>query len=200
MRKIIVVDYQSRWPSEFVELATELRGACSAWPGLNEQILRIDHIGSTAVPGLAAKDVIDIQISVADLQQPQSVAGLIRAISAISYEHVPNMQDNLVGVDDSSLELRKLYFREANSRRPTHIHVRQPGRLNQEYALLFRDFLRADELVKSAYQQVKQALALRFRDDVSSYYAIKDPYMDTVYRAAQMWKQACGWVPDDAYL
>ena len=77
--------------------------------------------------------------------------------------------------------------------------MREEGRLNQLYPLLFRDFLRADEPTRLAYEDIKRELARRFADDVEAYYAIKDPYMDTVYRAALMWKEATAWTPDDAF-
>ena len=58
---IVITEYQSRWPAEFAELAVRLRRAAG------DLALRIDHIGSTSVPGLAAKDVIDVQVTVADV-------------------------------------------------------------------------------------------------------------------------------------
>ncbi|XOV83946.1 MAG: GrpB family protein [bacterium] len=68
MREIKIVPYMQSWPAEFSQMARQLRG-CAA-----QNIERIDHIGSTSVAGLAAKDVIDIQITVADLDNPAHVA------------------------------------------------------------------------------------------------------------------------------
>ncbi len=177
-KKIEVVGYQVRWPEEFATLALALV------EGLGGLALAVDHIGSTAVQGLAAKDVIDIQISVADLDCPD----LISIISALGYDHRPGLRDNFVGLADDSPELNKLYFCELPGEREVHIHVRQLGRLNQQYSLLFRDYLRADLVVRAAYQRVKQTLAVRFAHDPEAYYAIKDPYMDTIYRAALLWQ------------
>jgi len=67
--------------------------------------------------------------------------------------------------------------------------VRKLGRLNQQYPLLFRDYLIADANVRQAYEQVKRELATRFAHDSQAYYAIKEPYMDTLYRAALLWQR-----------
>ena len=65
--------------------------------------------------------------------------------------------------------------------------------------MLFRDFLRSNSLVRKAYDVVKRELAQHFPDNPVAYYAIKDPYMDTVYRAALMWRDSTGWKPDDDF-
>jgi GrpB-like predicted nucleotidyltransferase (UPF0157 family) len=64
---------------------------------------------------------------------------------------------------------------------------------------MFRDFLRNDDFMREAYQKLKIELAERFPDDVKAYYAIKDPYMDTVYRAAQLWAEWNKWLPDENF-
>ncbi len=188
MSKIEVVDYRLEWPAEFEAIAGEIRSA------LGSDAVRIDHIGSTAVPRLAAKDIIDIQVSVADINRNSNLVHRLKALGYDFRTHIKN--DNLVGVESSSPELQKIFFRQPKGQRPANVHVREEGRLNQLYALLFRDFLRADTFVRSAYESVKRELARRFADDVDAYYAIKDPYMDTVYRAALLWKDATSWKPD----
>ena len=71
--------------------------------------------------------------------------------------------------------------------------------MNQEYALLFRDYLRAETSVRDAYGAIKKELADRFGDDVDAYYAIKDPHMDTVYHAAKLWAKLEHWKQDDDF-
>jgi GrpB-like predicted nucleotidyltransferase (UPF0157 family) len=188
MTKIEIIDYKPSWPSEFQAIALELRAA------LGSAALRIDHIGSTCVPQLAAKDVIDIQISVPNIGQCDD---LVSRLTDMDFAFLPQItNDNLVGVDNSSPELRKLFLRQPEGRRRAHVHIREEGRLNQVYALLFRDFLRSNSLVRKAYDVVKRELAHHFPDNPEAYYAIKDPYMDTVYRAALIWKDSTGWKPD----
>lgn len=129
-------------------------------------------------------------MTVADLNQQK----IIELLSQQGFRYKANIvSDNLVGMDACSDELRKLYFREKAKHKEAHIHIRELGRMNQVYPLLFRDFLCQDKLVREAYGQVKSALALRFSDDLESYYAIKDPYMDTIYRAACLWAEKVNW-------
>ena len=191
MKKIEMTEYQSSWPGEFSAIAGKLRTA------LGDQVLRIDHIGSTSIPGLVAKDVIDVQLTVASLDCADELIGGLSREGYIHNAQISN--DNLVGTDNASKELRKLFFRRANGSRPTHIHIRELHRVNQQYSLLFRDYLRADPAVCLAYADIKRALAVHFSHDVSAYYSIKDPHMDTVYQAALLWREINGWQADQEY-
>jgi GrpB-like predicted nucleotidyltransferase (UPF0157 family) len=186
MRSVEIIEYRSRWPDEFADIATRLRR--SGGPN----VVRIDHIGSTSVPGLAAKDVIDIQVTVRDLSSP----GPIRAFEAVGFRRKDGIgSDLLTGLAPDSPELRKQYLREPAGERRTHIHVREHGRLNQRYALLFRDYLRSDGLARQAYEQVKRRLATIYPNDIDGYLAIKDPVMDLIYAGAEHWAAASGWQP-----
>lgn len=176
---IEILDPKPEWPADFAAIASDLQRV------LGSLALTVDHIGSTAVPDLPAKDVIDIQVSVKNLADPAILEALISA----GYQFVPEItNDNLLGFSGELQELTKLYFRQKAGHRPAHIHIRQQGRLNQDYALLFRDFLTANPDFKAAYASVKTELAARFPNDAPAYYAIKDPYMDTLYRAACLWR------------
>jgi GrpB-like predicted nucleotidyltransferase (UPF0157 family) len=150
-KAIAIVQYDEHWPLEFRRIGRSLRGA------LYDLALWIDHIGSTAVSGLAAKSVIDVQVTVAALDAPTIVTALAplgyTLRGDITRDHAPP------GRDDAPAEWRKLYFRAPVEQRPTHLHVRQAGRANQRYALLFRDYLRAAPATAAAYAQIKQALA-----------------------------------------
>jgi len=183
---IIILEPNPNWPQEFEALAQPLRKA------LGSLALAIDHIGSTAVPDLAAKDIIDIQITVKDLNDTNIVDALTKA----GYNHRGDViHDNFVSFSHKSPELRKHYFREAKGTRVHHIHIREQGRLNQRYALLFRDFLLKDTVTRQVYGKIKTELARRFTTDKSSYYAIKDPLMDSIYQAAELWAHQTNWKP-----
>lgn len=189
MNQIEVVQANPEWPQQFGAIADKLRQT------LQTEALRIDHIGSTSVHDLAAKDVIDIQISVADLVRERVTAKLIE----LGYRLSPHASDNLVGLAEGSPDLQKRFLREPSGHRRVHVHVREMGRLNQSYALLFRDFLRSNELIRRAYQMIKLELADKFADDLDSYYAVKDPHMDTIYGAAKLWASQVNWQPDEAF-
>ena len=192
-RPIEIIEYQERWVVEFQEVAGRIRTA------VGDTALRIDHIGSTSVPGLGAKDIIDIQITVADLSHCTDFENRMIANDFIENGNVH--YDNFFGDDLSpGTELRKKYFREpANSRR-CHIHVREAGSFNQRYAILFRDYLRSKHSARNTYQILKQRLSQLFPDSIEGYLFIKDPLMDIIYTAAEEWAIRTKWEPSKETL
>ena len=183
---ITILPYRSGWPDEFLRYAADLRSA------LGSLALRIDHIGSTAVPGLAAKDIIDIQITVAALEpaveEALNPAGYTRIVR-ITQDHIPP------GGPADLDQWTKWFFRPPAGARPANIHVRLAGRANQRYAVLFRDYLRTHPAAAAAYAQVKSALAGYPADDMDAYYAVKDPVCDIIMAGAEAWAAETGWQP-----
>jgi len=182
----VIQPHRESWPSEFVRVRTLLQAA------LGDVAERIDHIGSTSVPGLAAKDVIDVQVGVVDLDDPRlgpAFDSLGATATDITADHVPP--------DDRSdpSDWEKRYFRAPASWRPTHLHVRATNRANFRYALLFRDYLRHSAGAAAAYAQVKLVLSRLHSDDADAYYAVKDPVCDLVMDAAERWATEVGWTP-----
>jgi GrpB-like predicted nucleotidyltransferase (UPF0157 family) len=181
-----IVAYQHQWPEEFRTIAEDLRR------GLGAAALRIDHIGSTAVPGLAAKNVVDIQVTVAALDDR-----LLERFTALGYRHSAAITSDHRPPDDagSDSNWQKWFFKPPPDQRPTNTHVRLAGRPNQRYALLFRDYLRAHPASAAAYAELKRRLARELRD-VRTYPDVKDPAVDLIYLAAQEWAQTSGWQPE----
>lgn len=183
---IIIVPYDPRWPAEFATIRATLRTA------LGDLALRIDHIGSTAVPDLAAKDRIDIQITVRALTNEVEEAlgqyGYRRSLR-LTRDHRPPT----VAGPDSDWE--KWFFNPPEEQRPTNVHVRVAGRANQRYALLCRDYLRTHPLAAQAYAQTKKALARYHADNIDAYYDIKDPVFDIIMAGAEEWAQSVQWQP-----
>jgi len=183
-REIVIVAYRPEWPEEFERIREWLAGT------LGESALRIDHIGSTAVPGLAAKDIIDVQVTVAALDiavlDPAFArVGCSRATD-IDHDHVPPTATEGDG-------WRKLYYRPPADMRPTHLHVRRASSANGRYALLCRDYLRAHPLATGGYAQVKLALARQDAFDWDKYYDVKDPVCDIIMAGAEDWAATMGW-------
>jgi len=185
---IEIIPYQSHWPAEYNLIASVLRS------GLGELALRVDHIGSTAVPGLAAKDVIDVQVTVAALDDR-----LAQGIQALGFSpRVGIWQDHRPpGYQGPESDWEKLLFIEAPGQRRAHIHVRVAGRPNQRYPLLFRDYLRAHPDSAAAYAELKRRLAACLSDP-ETYPEVKDPAVDLIYLAAEDWAAATGWQPGAA--
>jgi GrpB-like predicted nucleotidyltransferase (UPF0157 family) len=185
---IEIVPYRDAWVEEFRTVARRLR------EGLGDVALRIDHIGSTAVPGLAAKDIIDVQVTVASLEPVGLIrVGLARAEFVlrddIGDDHRPPGE---TGPEEDWL---KRYAREAPGEKRTHIHIRQQGRRNQRYALLFRDYLRAHPHMAEAYARLKCRIAEYHRGDRDAYVEIKDPAVDLIALPAEEWAERTGWAP-----
>ncbi len=185
-RRIVITPYSVRWPGEFARVEEALHGA------LGDIAERIDHIGSTSVPGLAAKDIIDVQISVVDLADPR----LIPAFELLGATAIDITSDHVPPGDQSEPSAwEKRYFRPPPSWRPTHLHVRETGRANTRYALLFRDYLRHSAGAAAAYTQIKVVLSQLHPNDMDAYYAVKDPVCDLIMDAAERWANDEAWTP-----
>lgn len=169
--------YSVTWPERFAQIAQPMRQA------LGPVALRIDHIGSTAVVGLAAKPVIDLQISVADFE-PLDAYRL--PLSQLGY---------LFRADNP--ERTKRYFREAPGHPRVHIHVRRTGSFSEQFALLFCDFLRTHPEVASEYAHLKIGLARQYSrvEDRAAYTEAKSPFIWKVMAQADAWAQQTGWLP-----
>jgi GrpB-like predicted nucleotidyltransferase (UPF0157 family) len=183
---ITIVPYNPRWPVEFSHLAAPLQQA------LGDLALRIDHIGSTAVPGLAAKDIIDMQLTVRAF-----TPALERALAAFGYERRTDItaDHRPPRAAGPHSDWEKWYFQPPASQRPTHLHVRIVNRANQRYALLFRDYLRAHPVAADAYGIIKHQLARYHPTDWDAYYDIKDPVCDLIWSAAEDWARVTNWQP-----
>lgn len=173
---IEVVDYDPRWPERFhswrERLARELGPAAQL----------IEHVGSTAVPGLPAKPVIDVQVSVPDLDDEASYVAPIER----------------VGVALRSRDAEHRYFRPAGQRaRDGQVHVCAAGSAWEREHVLFRDYLRANADAAAAYGRLKRRLAERYRADRIAYNEAKTGFILDHMELAERWAADTGWsVPD----
>lgn len=167
--------YDPGWPGLFAALGRRLRTALGA------AALRIDHIGSTAVAGLAAKPIIDVQISVADFEP---LAAYRVPLESCGFRFRPKPQ-----------ELSRRYFRERPGERRTHIHVRRAGSFAEQLNLLHRDYLRADAARANEYAQLKHSLTHLLHTDRQAYVDAKAPFVWETLRRAEQWSDQTGWEP-----
>src|SRR5690242_1591729 len=147
--KIAIENYDPSWPLIFADVAKRVREA------FGHRALRIDHIGSTSVPGLSAKDIIDLQVTVANLEFEDSFLAQLAKdglaiVPEIVSDHVPAGR-----LADPKLWSKK-YARSSAQGRRVHVHVRMAGNPNQRYALLFRDYLRASPDTAASYDLIKR--------------------------------------------
>jgi GrpB-like predicted nucleotidyltransferase (UPF0157 family) len=158
--QIVILPYQSNWLAEYRALVEALRQIVPT-----ESLFH--HIGSTAVPGLGAKDIIDIQVTVTSLEYLDA-----DALTTLGYIELPGLADHSPpGRELPPSELVKRFFR--GTQRPAHVHVRVAGRFNQRYPLLSRDYLRAHPVTAAAYEVIKRHLSAWSPQDMDRYYEVK---------------------------
>jgi len=189
------------WPDQARRIVARLETACGA------KALRGDHIGSTAVPGLDAKDSIDIQVTVESLAAADELsAGLLSAgyprIEHITAdEHKPEARSTVARYDrsdDAGLWQKRIHG-SADPGRPTYVHLRVDGWPNQQFALLFVDWLVANPDVRKEYLAVKRNAeqVAAPNGGIEAYVAAKEPWLLDAYRRAWDWADASGWRPRD---
>ncbi|MDN5708889.1 MAG: GrpB family protein [Planococcus sp. (in: firmicutes)] len=149
MRKVIVTAYDERWPIEFEHAAEAIRGM------LGSKCLKVEHIGSTAVPGLAAKPVIDLLVAVSDIEAIDRYEEDFRKLG-----YQAKGENGLPG---------RRYFERGGNERTHHVHCYEQGSLEISRHLAFRDFLKANPQVASAYGELKMKLAKQYPLDIEQY-------------------------------
>jgi len=159
-RELQVVDYDSGWPAEFDALASRVR-AC-----LGEMALRVEHVGSTSVPGLAAKPVIDMDVVV---RSTAEIPLAVERLAGIGYDHE----------GDLGIPGREAFWWPAGEKRH-HLYLLAEGATELRRHVAFRDALRADSSLRDEYAALKRSLAERHRTDIEAYVAAKDAFVESV--------------------
>ncbi|MEH0842334.1 dephospho-CoA kinase [Micromonospora sp. CPCC 205711] len=183
-RQVVLTEADPSWPEQYARLAARIRHATGA-----ER--RIDHIGSTAVPGLAAKDVIDIQLTVDSLAEADGP--LADRLAEAGFPRLPGEWWDNPRPPGSGRWEKRLHG-SADPGRPVNLHLRVAGSPGWRYALLMRDHLRADPDQRSAYLALKRELAASAPDS-GSYATARDPWFDEEYLRAEEWAGQTGWQP-----
>jgi GrpB-like predicted nucleotidyltransferase (UPF0157 family) len=183
-----VDDYDPDWPRRADALIASVMAMADG------TVERIEHIGSTSIPGMAAKNVIDLQASVADLDRATEV--LEGPLAAIGFERLPYDNDHVPAglVDDPERWVKRLFARGDHPDGRVNLHVRLIGSPNERLALLFRDWFRAHPDAVPAYAEFKRVLASEV-DDVGVYSDVKDPVVDLVLFVAETWAAITDWSP-----
>ncbi|MEV5649974.1 dephospho-CoA kinase [Nocardia sp. NPDC052254] len=178
-----LVDPDPAWATQAQRLIGRLWLACGG------DARAIDHVGATAVPGLPARDVIDIQITVADLEVADglrdrlSEAGFPRWDQVTGDRPKPTPQDS--SGTDTALWAKRLHG-NADPGRIAQVHLRAEGAPGQRFALDFRDWLRADAAARAQYLEIQRrgvaaAAGSTGTDAIEKYLAVQEPWCDSVY-------------------
>lgn len=170
--RIIIQDYQADWPQRFEQEAEQIQTAIGPW------LVRLEHVGSTSVPNLAAKPIIDMLGGVRQLSDV--VQFCVGPLAHLGYEYVPEFEDQL--------PLRR-YFRKSDAQgvRRFHLHIYVLESAGWQRHLYFRDYLRAHPEQAQAYEALKRDLASRY-DDTHAYTDAKSDFIQATEQAAREWK------------
>lgn len=169
MRKLVVVPYDPTWVQAYQHEAAKI-GAL-----FGDELLATHHIGSTSIPGLSAKPVIDIMPVVRDITRVEAFnPGMI----ALGYE--PRGENGIPG--------RRYFVKGGDAHRTHHVHVYEPDHPEVARHLDFRDYLIAHPDEAAAYGRLKAELAERFRNDILAYIDGKDAFIKEILRKAQDWR------------
>ena len=161
--EIVIVEYDPAWPAEFVRLRDRARVA------LGDVAIAIEHVGSTAVPGLPAKDLIDL---VAVIESDDDLPEAIARLEAIGYEARGSL----------GVEGREAFWWPDGEKRH-HLYVSPKTSAELQAQVAFRDLLRTDPALAREYVALKRDLAERFRDDRNAYTAGKTEFIDSALQS-----------------
>jgi GrpB-like predicted nucleotidyltransferase (UPF0157 family) len=171
---LVVVDYDPAWPQTYERWRQRIAAA------LGRTAIRIEHVGSTSVPGLAAKPIVDIQVSVADLGgEPRYVPPLQAAGLVLR----------------SRDELHRFFRPPAGQPGEVHVHVCAAGGQWERGHLLFRDYLRTHPAACRRYAETKRASVRHWSDDGWAYTEAKTGIISDILDQAEEWAVATGWAP-----
>ena len=160
---LAICDYNTTWAKQFIDLSARIVGS------LQKIVLRMEHVGSTAVPGLAAKPIIDMDVVLAS---SADLAQAIRLLADLGYVHEGDL-----GINGREA------FRCPSGEARHHLYVVIEGAAELRRHVAFRDALRADAALRDKYVQLKKGLAAQYPGDREAYTQGKSTFIKAVIRA-----------------
>jgi GrpB-like predicted nucleotidyltransferase (UPF0157 family) len=157
---VAVVDYDPQWPIRFTELRNRI------WPHVRDLAIAIEHVGSTAVPGLPAKPVIDVDVVIPSRKE---LGAIVTRLEDLGYQHRGDL-----GIEDREA------FWSPNDSHAHHLYVCVSGSVALRNHLVLRDHLRRHPEDFAAYASLKKELAARFAQDVGRYVEGKTEFIAAV--------------------
>lgn len=171
---IVVSEYDPDWPALFEQERTRIKKALGSFA------LAIEHMGSTSVPDLPSKPIIDLLVGVPSLEEAERRC--IGPMEQLGYIYIPEYASWLPG---------ELFFRKGPPGPWTHhVHLMEPSHFRWETLLVFRDYLRAHPEAARAYADVKRALANSSVDDIKAYRTGKSVFVEETTAKARAWRAA----------
>lgn len=186
---LAVVEPDPSWPVQAARLVARLAHA------LTPRAVRIDHVGSTSVPNLPAKDVIDLQIGVASLRDADE-SGFVADLTERGFVRLTEISaDSAQTPDGDPIQWAKRLHASMDPGRAANIHIREVGSPGWRFALQFRDWLRAKPDARHRYASLKQALAAG-APNAGEYAEAKEPWFADAYPHVVDWARRTGWTEE----
>ena len=168
-REVRVVSYDNNWPVQYEQEIIKIKAV------LEMEIVATHHIGSTSIPGMSAKPIIDILLEVENIEKIDSYNG---EMIGLGYE--PRGELGILG--------RRYFSREeVKDVRTHHVHAYQVDNIELERHLAFRDYMITHPEDAKIYSEFKTVLARRFRWDIDGYISGKHLYMERMEKVALEW-------------
>lgn len=186
-RSPAIVAYDPSWPEQADRAIARIKVAAG------DIAVRVDHMGSTAVPGLAAKDVLDLQLTVSSLDEAEH---LVEPLAGAGFPPAPGESiDHMPDGDGNVQRWSKRVHVGADPARPVNLHVRPLDSPAWRLSLLFAAWLRAHPAEREAYEEVKRKLARAHQADgsVDAYATEKQEWIIPAFSRAEQWARQTGW-------
>lgn len=168
-KPIVIQEYDPHWPQLYASEERQL------WQVLAGRAVQIEHIGSTAVPGLAAKPIIDISVTVRDLAEVAACVPAMADLGYVEFPILPRFQ-------------RHLFCKGPYNEGTHHVHFTVHRSAVWAEPILFRDYLRAHPAAAAWYQQIKRAAATKHQHDLNGYHDEKANCVEALMAQARMWQ------------
>jgi GrpB-like predicted nucleotidyltransferase (UPF0157 family) len=169
-RKVEVTAYEPTWPELLEAEAGRLKAA------LGKIVIAIHHIGSTAIPGMAAKPIIDILMEVDDIELMDGYNPVMQGLG-----YIPKGENGIAG--------RRFFIKGSETVHSHHVHIFQQGDKNIKRHLVFRDYLRMHPSAAEEYSLLKCSLAQQFPEDIDGYISGKDEFVRRLEQKALEWQR-----------
>ncbi len=168
VKRVLVVEYNSQWPTMYEEEKSRILEA------IGDELVAVEHVGSTSVPGLPAKPVIDIMAGVRRLEDAERCIG---PLASLGFEYVPEYEEFIP---------ERRYFRKGPPEARTHhLHMVAVGSEFWDETLLFRDLLLSRDDLAREYSNLKVQLARDHREDRDKYTEAKGPFIESTLAMAR---------------
>ena len=169
MSAVTIVPYSNDWPLQFARVRDELLSVFADFA------VQVEHIGSTSIPSLAAKPVIDVLLGADSLA---AVESKVESLESMGYQYISKYEQEL--------PMRRYFAKSADNDLPRiHLHAVVSGSPFWHEHIAFRNALRSDNSLRAEYQALKMDLAARFPRDKASYAAAKEPFIRSVVASLQ---------------